>query len=690
MTANGVSTLLMGFHCHQPVGNFDSVLRHGCKVCYGPLLEEMARFPGFRFSLHMSGYLLEWIEREEKGIFSNIRGLAGRGQMEMLTAGFFEPILAVIPPRDALGQISLLSDFIEDLSGTRPEGLWLTERIWEPSLIPLLREAGVSYTIVDDNHMTSSGQGGTDLTGRFITDTRGETMSLYPISQKLRYKTPFSPVNEAVDTVREAARGAGRTAIIFDDGEKFGMWPETWDWVYGKGWLRNFLAAILESGDIATATCREHFESSVPLGRVYLPPGSYIEMGEWTLPPDEAVTFHEIRGILGGLGRADDARRFVRGGLWPDFLVRYPESNNMHKKMIRISRRVASVKDPGVRRALYMGQCNDPYWHGIFGGLYLPVLRNGVKRALNEAERILDESSGVPGPVLEDINADGHPEAELRSADAVAVVTGLGAHLYELSDKDSLFDLLSTLARRPEQYHRAAGQPGKPDGQKPADIATIHDSARAMDVETRRLLLYDRYPRYAFVDHFLPPETGVSQMYEGSFQTLGEFAARSWRMELSRSAVTASIQGRLQAAEGPSVDIGIEKHMSLDKRLFTVRYTLTPVEGGPVTALFCSEINLHFPTGVRCAAQLDGRSFSLAEPLEAGTGTTLTVRDPVLAAPVIISSTELCEVWSYPVQTVSQSEQGFDVTYQASSFAMVRKMDFSKGKQVSLTLSLRF
>ncbi len=38
------------------------------------------------------------------------------------------------------------------------------------------------------------------------------------------------------------------------------------------------------------------------------------------------------------------------------------------------------------RAELYRGQCNCAYWHGAFGGIYLPHLRNAVYNHLIAAE----------------------------------------------------------------------------------------------------------------------------------------------------------------------------------------------------------------------------------------------------------------------------------------------------------------
>jgi hypothetical protein len=54
-------SLLLGVHAHQPVGNFPEVMEDAHQRCYKPFLETVYEYPDFRFALHSSGWLLEWL-----------------------------------------------------------------------------------------------------------------------------------------------------------------------------------------------------------------------------------------------------------------------------------------------------------------------------------------------------------------------------------------------------------------------------------------------------------------------------------------------------------------------------------------------------------------------------------------------------------------------------------------------------
>ena len=139
--------------------------------------------------------------------------------------------------------------------GVDARGLWLTERVWEPELAADLADAGVRYALVDDRHFLVTGFTADQLHAPFWTESDGKRVALFPIDERLRYLIPFRPPEETADYLREL-RGAGhRLAVLADDGEKFGGWPGTKEWVYGKGWLDRFMATIGGLVDARRGAC---------------------------------------------------------------------------------------------------------------------------------------------------------------------------------------------------------------------------------------------------------------------------------------------------------------------------------------------------------------------------------------------------------------------------------------------------
>src|SRR2546427_13279412 len=134
---------VFGVHFHQPVGNFDHVFEEHLRDVYRPLVERLTAQRFLPFTLHVSGPLLEWLEAHDAAYLDLIGRLAADGHVELLLAGFYEPVLASLTRQDRLEQIGWVRGAIQRrLRGgaTRPGR---PERGWGPELAAQLSGAGV-------------------------------------------------------------------------------------------------------------------------------------------------------------------------------------------------------------------------------------------------------------------------------------------------------------------------------------------------------------------------------------------------------------------------------------------------------------------------------------------------------------------------------------------------------------------
>jgi len=86
--------LALGFHDHQPVGNFPHVFEDHYRRAYLPFLDVMEAHPAVPFSLHLTGPLLLWLAGRRPEYVDRLRRLCAAGRVEMKGGGFYEPILA--------------------------------------------------------------------------------------------------------------------------------------------------------------------------------------------------------------------------------------------------------------------------------------------------------------------------------------------------------------------------------------------------------------------------------------------------------------------------------------------------------------------------------------------------------------------------------------------------------------------
>ena len=548
----GSVRLILTLHNHQPIGNFDGVFEAAYCDSYAPFLELLDEFPEVPVVLHISGSLLEWLTERHPEYIDRVRGLVARGQVELLGGPFYEPILASIPRRDRLGQMKAYKRHLEQTFATRVRGMWVPERVWEQSFAGDIAEAGIEYTLLDDTHFRNAGLHDDELHGYYLTEESGRLLKVFAGGERLRYLIPYADPYETINHCRSIAERFPNAVLIFgDDGEKFGVWPGSKDLVYRDGWLRRFFTALRENRDwLNVTTMSETVDRVSPLGRIYLPDGSYREMTEWALPTEKQTHFREM--IRGQEQRHDwhRVKQFVRAGFWRNFLVKYPEANEMYSRMMQVSQRVEQAAsgeiDPQTkplideaRRELYRAQCNCPYWHGAFGGLYLPHLRNAVYSKLIAADTLLERAAGRTGHWVEiqadDFNLDARKEIRLAGDRLIAYLApGKGGHLYEVDLRAINTNLLATLNRRPEPYHDRIRQHAGQASNDAGGGVDPHGGVRFKQPDLDQKLQYDAWPRKSLVDHFLQP--GLSrEAFVNSHGGLGDFVEGVYQSKLRRS-----------------------------------------------------------------------------------------------------------------------------------------------------------
>lgn len=660
---------LLVLHNHQPLGNFDDVVQRLMDKAYRPFLEAIRDRPALKLTLHVSGPLILWLERRASDYLDLVGELVQRGQVELLTGGLYEPILSAIPYEDRVAQIDLMSERLRSRFGVRPRGLWLTERVWDAAIIPALAAARVAYVFMDDRAFLASGFSLDRLHDYYLTEADGQTVAVFPIDKALRYLIPFRPPAEIEDYLRRIVQTGGRLAIAADDGEKFGGWPGTSKWVYEDGWLKGFLDTLEGAADwILSQTAGEALDGLRPAGLCYLPTSSYGEMEEWALGHEGARRLAEVKARLGA--DADRYAAHVRGGHWKHFLVRYPEANRAHKKGLALSRLLPRRRRVSpVRHELLAAQCNDGYWHGIFGGLYLPHLRHEIWRHLARAEASIRRRQTI-GVEATDLDCDGREEVWVHGKSFSAQVQPhRGGRLVEWTDFAEEVNLLNTLTRRPEAYHdtiRSAA--AKPGGVAWGGIPGIHDLQRETPADLVDALVYDRWERAAFLDHFFVEAHPVASWAAGRLDERGDFTDGVWGWQTTPCGVALDRSGEIRSDVESGHLVHLRKEYTFSEaRDLTVGYRITNRGRDTLAVRFGVELNLFLPGLAFGRSQLviGDQILSLDSP----TSVTRVERFTLSAVDehhrVTVRLGHPATLYGHLVATVSQSEQGYERTVQA-------------------------
>ncbi|HAW50044.1 TPA: hypothetical protein DCX16_03740 [bacterium] len=642
---------ILCIHNNQPIGNFDWVFEEAYNKAYKPFLDVFEKHPNIKINLHYSGSLLEWLLEKKPFFLKRIKNLSKEGRIELLGGGFYEPIIPIIPEADAIGQLEMMNEFFTSHFDIRPSGFWLPERVWEPGIPRIVCQAGMKYTSVDDTHFLWAGLDKESLHGYFLTEEQGKILGIFPIDKNLRYLIPFKFPNETIDYLKDKEHLGDIALTIGDDGEKFGLWPGTYKWVYEEGWLENFFRLLDENSDwLETITFSEYFSMHSPTEKVYLPCASYEEMMEWALPTNVQKKFKWATDELKNMGLYDAYRLFLKGGYFRNFLVKYEEANHMHKRMMWTSNLVRENKE--AKKYLYKAQTNCPYWHGIFGGLYLPHLRASIYSNLILAEKTAKKKSFFHQG---DINNDLEDEIYISTDKLNMIVEpSKGGCISEIDIISLNLNITDILSRRYEPYHEDLRPCPVPET---TDTSSIHDIKKEAPDNARNYLLYDQYTHCTLLDHLLLPGANFIDLKEGRlpfkkflFDEPYEFSIKDKEITLSNKTSLISIKKTIDVPR--------------DKTGFNVFYKIRVEE----EAVLGTEFSFS------CFSEIEGEKI----------GRKIVISDGRIK--IIISSDKKITWWIMPLYTVSQSEVCFDIIQQGIVIMAVNKLDANSTLEIKYSI----
>ncbi len=723
MTIGRTSSIHLGLllHNHQPVGNFPWVFQQVYEEAYLPMIMALERHPGVRLSLHYTGSLLDWLEEAHPEFLERIAALVQRKQVEMVSGGYYEPILPSIPDVDKVAQIRRLTERLQRDFGIRPSGTWIAERVWEPGLPRLLREAEIEWTVLDDVHFKNVGLEDQDLYGYYATEDQSNVLKVYATSKTLRYTIPWRPAGETIAALRSLATPDGNRIIVMgDDGEKFGSWPDTNKYCWGvstrTGWVEEFFTALEQnSAWLFTTPLGEYARSHPALGRIYIPTSSYIEMTEWALPPKKSYLFGKILHQLEH-DKQDDILQFMRGGFWRNFIVRYPEINTQHKKMLRVHDQVYSAgatEENGVVH-LWKAQANDTYWHGLFGGIYMTHVRSAIYhhliKAENAAARVLHGQSAWQHYEFTDFDRDTQEELLIESNQQnLYIDPRRGGSIFEWDLRRSAHNLTSVMTRQMESYHQTLREYEQERRRKAAlasrsiiqtsniqdesEPASPHTTVRTKEADLDQYLVVDRYRRSSLVDHFLPPGLPLADFAAARFEDQGNFVEQPYAttVEQEERGITVTMtrdgQVRRPGALSP-LPVYVRKTLFIPKgeeKLF-VHYSIENRGQARLHTYFASEWNFNLlGGGGNEQAYYQVRNVELENNHFDSTGeipqvSVFHIGNAWLQQDMGFELSAEAMLWRFSIETVTGSEAGFERTHQGSCATLIWPLILDAGQ----------
>ncbi|MFH1479572.1 MAG: alpha-amylase/4-alpha-glucanotransferase domain-containing protein [Candidatus Omnitrophota bacterium] len=658
--------LAMGLHFHQPVGNFEKIIDRAYNNCYRPFLEAVSSYPDIKMSFHISGNLLDYFEENKPEFLDKVKLLVDRKQVEIIGGGYFEPIFQAIPGVDRIEQLNMLRDHSLSRFDTKPNGAWIPERVWSPEIAKELLDADIRYIILDDTHLVKSGIKKKDLFGYFRHKDNGRSLAIFPSDKRLRYLIPFQEPKKTIEYMKLHLDPKDEVIFTYgDDVEKFGEWPYTHDLVYDKGWLKNFFELLIGSSDwLRTVTFSECMDIVPSKKTIKVKEASYEEMAEWS------------------------------GGSWMNFLDKYSESNQMHKRMLYMSEKINKIKtDPlgpsqllqKAKTELYKSQCNCGYWHGVFGGIYLNHLRTAIYEHLIKSDTICDEIIYKNDPRKIDIKKvdfykNKKDVAILEDNDFFIVVDPeKGGVVRELDYKKRSVNLINTMSRYKEPYHKKIL---KRLGKSKSDPS----NAKMIDKDIKDIV-YDRYKRVSFLDHFIKEDATLDDIISLDYKDISDLPNKAYRCAIEKDRLVLTRNSKIGRGSIELVkSITIESSLSIK-----VSYTLKNTGRYPIKSLFGVEMNVCLPY-----ADSNWYSYRAGDDYIGSLNKKGIVEKNNIFS-IDDSTNELglefrfqkspSKMYYFPIKTVSQSESSYDLNYQGSCIFPVWELGLRSGEALGLDIS---
>jgi alpha-amylase len=431
-------------------------------------------------------------------------------------------------------------------------------------------------------------------------------------------------------------------------------------------------------------------------------------MLEWALPAKASATFSRVVHEAEAEHR-DDVSRFLRGGFWRNFLVKYDEVNTMHKKMLRAHHKARSTAvvlgepEAVALDELWKSQCNCPYWHGVFGGIYMTDVRTATFHHLIRSEQRSDLVLRGEAPWIDsdevDFDCDTREELIVDSASASYYLDpARGGSLFEWDVRESAHNLVSVMTRREEAYHeklRAATEPTADDANG-GGAKTIHDVVRIKESGLERLLHYDWYRRACLIDHFLGSGTNLESFANCTYEELGDFVIEPYRVETRGDAtnreITLTRDGHVRiGAELAAVTVKKALSFNATDPGFRAAYEVVNRDDKPRLLNFGVEFNLNLlggggnPAAYRRFGR-DGSNERFDGPAQAEHADAVVVGNEYLGVSATIATSHPATAWWASIESVSSSEGGFERVHQGGVLLFSWRLNLNPGETWSVTL----
>ena len=379
--------LIFGTCNAVPSAETEHLFEDAYQKAFKPFLTAIYNHREIKSTLFFAGPLLEWLERRHPEFHTVLGELTANRAIEILGGGYWEPMLPLIPSRDCVGQIEVMTTYLRKKFGKRSRGGWITGGVWEAHLASVLSSTGIDYVFLPERCFPAIPEFRAD--SPMLAEDQGKTAVIFPVMDSLAERFLKVPPEHILDFMQGLLSSDDKEVVVslMLDGLSLGG-NGTNRVCYGERWLERFFEAVQESQDWLECVLPSRYMRSARFsrGKVYVPGPSYDFLMGWTGGGyDGAPPISGNRSLGSGDNQNRGAESPRPRAYYRDFLTKYRESSLLYSKMMHIDVLTNQLRGDKYRKKdakekLWRGQEHYAYWHGPSGGiLQQPAAPRGLR-----------------------------------------------------------------------------------------------------------------------------------------------------------------------------------------------------------------------------------------------------------------------------------------------------------------------
>lgn len=626
-----------------------------------------------KINLYINGLLISYLDKKVLDFSPKVRSLLEKNQLELLCGGIYEPLFPFIPKDDRQSQLLLMNRLLNHNFGYNAIGAYLTENIWETSLAIDLSKSKIEYTFLPKDYFTDSNLKNNEISGYYITEEEARKIAVFPILKSINDSDlKHSPKEVLNDIINSSINNFNCISIdVLPKNEN------------ELNWIKEFFTLIAAETSIFTTTLfNEYFHKNKSTGRVYL-------------------------------SSSQENKESPRKSL-----LKYTEANLLHKKMLRVSKKINSAKDGKSRfkvikemisqaqDLLLKGQANLAYWDNPTYGLYMPEMRHHTYANLIKAENLIDISSRHASKWIQvseaDYDCDGNDEVIIETeTQNIYISPSSGGSITEHDYRSKNINLTATISRKKESYH--TDQTLSPSIKKDEEWTSSESSTAVLTKPSPTEvspLIYDIHPKFSLIEHFLKPNLEFKDILSNKLPLLTKDAINPYQIEKIKAkeeSCKVSLLSIIQLANLEQIsDIEIKKQFNTrsgDSSLI-VDYELVNKGSHNLEIIFGVELNFSVLSEEKSNSfiYLDGNQKNktpnpeLSSKEELKDINHISIYNQKQNLDLSLSWNKACDLYRYPIETMSLKNSYLEKIFQGLTIMPCWKLNLEPNTPWGLSI----